>query len=115
MTNPDEIGRRFDEIKSCLESIHLQLGLRRNDGTLVVDVGDLDGKCGRYQEQVDRLLELATRPEINDLLGERLIAISVAIEDLAACCADLKGPFDRMVSAVYERLPDDSRYADDAS
>ena len=112
MQAPEDLKRRFDEIKTRLECVHSQLRAPEEDGTVVVDVGDLDGKCRRYQEQVDRFLELASEPELDDTLGEHLIALSVAIEDLAACCADAKGPLDRLVSALYERLPEDPRYAD---
>ncbi len=115
MASAEELKRRFDGVMSRLQAIHSELNLQQEDGTVVVDLGDLDSKCSRYQEQVDQLLQLPVTPEVNDQLAKLLIALSVSIEDLRMCCSDLKEPLDRMVSAVYERLPDDPDYADDAS
>ena len=114
MASAEELKRRFDGVMSRLQAIQSELGLQQEDGTVVVDLADLDSKCRRYQEKVDGLLQLQVSSEITDQLGELLIEISVAIDDLKACCSDLKGPLDRMVSAVYKRLPDDPDYADDA-
>ena len=115
MTRPEEHKRRSDELKNRLEAVRAQLDVPRRDETLIVDASDLDAKCRRYQEQIDRILQLPATPEIDDALGEQLVALQVAIDDVATCCRDLKRPLDRLVSAVYERLPDDPRYDDDAS
>lgn len=115
MNPPHEPTSRFDKLKQRLAAVHAQLELAREDGTLVVDAGDLDEKCRRYREKVDRLLELPPAPNVDDMLVERLVSLSVAADDLAACCADLKGPLDRLISAVHETLPDDPKFADDAS
>jgi len=115
MIQPDDLRCRLEGIKKRLEALYTQLASQQEDGTLVVDAADLDAKCRRFRDQLDKLLELPSNPEIDDGLGKLLIALSISIDDLAACCADLKGPLGRLISAVYDRLPDDPNHADDAT
>lgn len=115
MSHPEDLKRRFDGVMARLKAIRSQLDVAVEDGTVVVDTGDLDIKCRRYREQIDQFLQLPDTPEIDDSLGKTLIDLSIAIDDMKRCCADLKGPLDRLISAIYDRLPDDPEYADDAS
>lgn len=115
MLSPEEEKARFDGVMSRLNCVRSQLKLPSEDSTIVVDARDLESNCVRYQDQISHLLELPSTPEINAELGRLLIALQVSIQEIEACCSGLKGPLDRLITAVYEHLPEDPEYADDAS
>ena len=115
MSQPDAAKTRFDSLMKRLEAICSQLPIATEDTTLVVDVGDLELSLRRYQEHLDSLSQLREQPDIDDALGELLIDINVSVEDIQKTCEGLKDPLDRLISAIYDVLPDDPRYADDAT
>lgn len=115
MRSPEEEKARFDGVMSRLDAVRSQVNVPPADATLVVDAGELESQCTRYQEQISQLLDLPSTPEINPDLGRLLIALQVSVKEIEACCSGLKGPLDRLITAVYEHPPEGPEYADDAS
>ena len=113
MSPTDDARARFESIKTRLEAICSELGIAPETATVVVDTGDLEIKCRRFQKALDRLVALRATPDIDEQLGQVLIDLQVASDDMAMCCSDLKGPLDRLISAMYERLPDPPESDDD--
>ncbi|HEX6851762.1 MAG TPA: hypothetical protein VF139_10205 [Candidatus Polarisedimenticolaceae bacterium] len=114
MPTPEQLKSRFDGVMERLVSIRSRLTVLPADASAAVDTGDLEANCFRYQERISQLLDLPAAPEINAELGRLLVAIRVSVQEIEACCSGLNGPLDRLITAVYEHLPEDPECADDA-